>query len=646
MRARSELLVRLVRRLVITLIVGAVFLSAMVPVMARPSAMKLFPHDTLVFARVANAREVGEKFKETSTGRMLADPQLAPFVERLYGGTADLYADRLESTLGVSWQELQQLPQGEVAFGFVARANAKPALLLLVDQGDEGSSARRLLDRAIEIGQEKGGQISTEKIGDVDVTVIRDGDNQDRMFGMFERENTIVVATDASVLRGVLYHWDGGDAGTSSVNAGERAPERDGAAGETSGDDEATLADPSTDEAADDQVEPYVPGPTLSENYNFTSILRNSRRPQDPPPNFIFFADPINLAHEVARDSPGAQFGLSYLPALGLDGLLGIGGSLTLATDQYDDLAHLHVLLDNPRAGVLQVLQFEQGETTPEAFVPREIENYYTGYVNFSTTYDRMVGLGNTIVGDGKLEEQVAKRISEPLGIDFAVDIIANLSGRVTLFSGYEKPARMTSRQHILVVELVDEAKGMETLKTVVNQFAERFEERQFGGVTYYAIRPEEPDDAASEQRPINPFCAIMEGHFFIGGSTKLFEQCVAARDGTVERLADAPEYSRVVDAVGRETSGQKPVVFFLQRSEASLRHVYDLISSEKSREFLEEHAADNALFAALLDALDQNELPPFESLLQYMGAGGGVVYDTDTGYHGISFSLRNDGTR
>src|SRR5688572_21725416 len=174
------------------------------PVAARPSAMKLFPQDTLLFLRVADARKMGERFKETSTGLMLHDPQLQPFIERLYGGTAEFYTDQLEERIGISWDDLQQLPQGEVAFAIVARPAQPPAFLLLVDQGETESAARLLLDRAIEAGVEHGGELSTETIGDVEVTVIREGDDQDKMIGTFQRENTIVVATDANVLRNVL----------------------------------------------------------------------------------------------------------------------------------------------------------------------------------------------------------------------------------------------------------------------------------------------------------------------------------------------------------------------------------------------------------------------------------------------------------
>ena len=178
----------------------------------RPSSMRLFPEDTLVYVRVANAYEFGQALRDSSTGNMLADPQLKPFVEQLFGDAAKIYSEQAEQFMGISWDDLQKLPHGEVAFAVVARETRPPAFLLLADQGDDESVARPLLDRLIKLAGERGADFSTEKIGGVEVTVIRDADDDNRMFGVFERENTIVVATDPNVLRGVLWHWDGGEA--------------------------------------------------------------------------------------------------------------------------------------------------------------------------------------------------------------------------------------------------------------------------------------------------------------------------------------------------------------------------------------------------------------------------------------------------
>ncbi|MEX2092535.1 MAG: hypothetical protein WD971_07645, partial [Pirellulales bacterium] len=66
-------------------------------------------------------------------------------------------------------------------------------------------------------------------------------------------------------------------------------------------------------------------------------------------------------------------------------------------------------------------------------------------------------------------------------------------------------------------------------------------------------------------------------------------------------------------------------------------------LTSEKTKEYLAEHAEGNPFFAALLESLAANELPPFDVIAPYMTPSVGVIYDTDTGFHGISFTLREE---
>jgi hypothetical protein len=597
---------------------------------ARPTAMKLFPEDTLLFLRMRNAKEFAEHVRDSSTGRMARDPQIAPLLEDLYGKASELYAEKAQSVLGISWDDLQKLPQGEVAFGIVARADATPAFLLLVDSGEEGTATRKLLDRGLEVIAEKGAEFSSEKIGDVEVTVARDPERADRQFGVFERENTIVVATDPSVLRNVLWHWD---------NAEDRESASAPAAVEA-----ASTADNSTD--ANTHGSPaaeFVPTRTFAENHKFSTIVRQCRREQDPPPGLVFFADPIGIFREFSRGSTGAQVALGFLPMLGLDGIQAIGGTITAAVPPFEDLQHYHILLDNPRSGVLQLLTFESGDNTPQPFVPQAIENYFTGRWNAPQFYDRLRELIDKLLGAGTFDKQFAEKASKAFESDFRADIIGNLAGRVTLVSAYEKPAHIRSQKYTLIAELVDEARATETLKRIVAAHADNFEERRFGSVTYYAITPEWWRRLEEDQRPFNAFVGIMDGNVFLGGSCTLFEQFIAARDGTIARLADSEDYARVTATLGRETSGLTPIMFMLSRPEESMRHLYDLVTSEKTRQFIEENAEQHPVLAKFAEALKDHQLPPFETIMQYYGPGGGILYDTDTGYHGIAFTLRNE---
>jgi hypothetical protein len=604
----------------------------------RPSAMKLFPEESVVFIRMANAHEFGQRLSKTGTGRMLNDPQLKPFVERIYGDLGTLYTEEAEEKMGISWDDLQNLPKGEVAFGVVARPEDRPALLLLIDQGDEPSVAEKLVDRAFELAGERGAEFTTENIGDVEVTVVRDPERERRQLGIFQRENVIVAATDPDVLRQVLWAWDGADPTNIKKFSRDAKPS-------ARNDDESTTDDAeneSTDDEAEGETE-FIPGRTLAENDRFVSILKSCRREQDPPPQLIFFVDPIELVRGVGRNNGGVQFAMGLLPALGADGLLAVGGATTYATDEYNDMSQFHILLENPRAGVLQLPAFEPGDTSPQPFVPLAVETYMGTHWNLRTTYDRLVALIDKYRYEGATEKFVKEKISEKVGVDVPTEILDNLTGRFTWMIGYEKPVKLRGQQHTIAAELKDvEAMG-ETVKKIMDKYPDVFEERTFGKVTYHAILPPRLREMDEDERPAEPFFAIMDGYLFVGGSCKLFEQCIAARDGTVDRLVDSDDYARATDVLGRETAGQSPVVFSISRYEETVRQWYDLLTSEKTRELIDENKENNKFLSALADALDEHQLPPFEVLAPYLAPGGAIVYDTDNGYHAIGFTLRNE---
>jgi hypothetical protein len=207
---------------------------------------------------------------------------------------------------------------------------------------------------------------------------------------------------------------------------------------------------------------------------------------------------------------------------------------------------------------------------------------------------------------------------------------------------GYEKPAKFRGQQHVLALELKDEASAAETLRAVMSKFPEPFEERRFGQVAYHAIMPEGLKEMEEEQRPAEPCVAIMDNYLFLGSSCNLLERCIAARDGTIDRLVDSEDYARVTEVLGRETAGTAPVMLSISRFEETVRQWYDLLTSERTRELIEENKQDNPVLTALADALDQHKLPPFEALAPYLAPGGAVFYDTDNGYHAIGFTLRN----
>ena len=97
---------------------------------------------------------------------------------------------------------------------------------------------------------------------------------------------------------------------------------------------------------------------------------------------------------------------------------------------------------------------------------------------------------------------------------------------------------------------------------------------------------------------------------------------------------------------VGRETAGTTPFLFSVSLAEPNIRQWYDLLTSPKTREKLDAQKEKSRFFAALSELYDEKKLPPFEVIAPYLGTGGGILYDTDNGYHAISFSLKNEATK
>ncbi len=75
-------------------------------------------------------------------------------------------------------------------------------------------------------------------------------------------------------------------------------------------------------------------------------------------------------------------------------------------------------------------------------------------------------------------------------------------------------------------------------------------------------------------------------------------------------------------------------------RPEEGMRMLYGLVASEQTREGLRRGGENNQFLKSLGKSLDDNPLPPFAVLRQYLAPGGAMVVDDETGIHYMAFSL------
>ena len=582
----------------------------------RPTAMRLFPHETLAFLRVAHGRELYERFRTTGFGQMLDDPEVAPFIQETWAFAGQQFDDNSAEDAGFNWDDLAHVPKGEIAIGVIDRGEADTGVLVLADFDGQQVDVDFLTDKLDERWEKEAMVVERSDVNGEQLTVVRRGNDRASSFGYFVKDTCLVGSNDEVLLEHVLERWAG------------RAP----------------VVEPTedTDEEAVTSGEPLPGERSLAENQHFQAILRECSTQLEEPPQILFYVDPITTMRRVFRGNFGAGMALATFPALGLDGILAVGGTATFATEKWDSLTHVHLLLDNPRSGVLTLLRFKDGDITPPDYVPAKVNGYSTTYMDAPGIYERLIQLVDQFRYEGAFEDSIEANISDQLGIDFREVFINNLAGRASTLTSFNEPGRAVGEQRAICVTLLDPELARKALATIAEDKGE-LEEREFGGLKYYFFTPRFARDRPEEERFMTPSFGVLDDTLIFASSTSLMEVLIETHQGTRPRLADSIEYKVIQSRVERLTRGRQLALFYYDNPAEAIRHWYDLSQADSTRDNLANWGENSAAAAGFLDVLERNELPPFEVIQKYLVPKGGYLLDTDTGLHFMIFDFRQE---
>ena len=229
---------------------------------------------------IADVRDLVARFQNTATGKMSQDPQLKPFIQRVYGAANEAMAEA-KDRIGLSLPELLDLPQGELTVALVAPEGARPEVVALLDVGDRMSSARKVIDRAIEALDKSGSKKTEETIDGTKLVVYDTNGGGIRQVVLFEKDNTVCFSSNLAIIKAMLAVWSGKQ------------------------------------------------GRTLADNDRYATIASRCRGAADQPPQIMVYADPVAFLKSMAMENPGMAMTVAMLPVLGVDGLLGVGASMT-----------------------------------------------------------------------------------------------------------------------------------------------------------------------------------------------------------------------------------------------------------------------------------------------------------------------------
>src|SRR6267378_630397 len=144
---------------------------------AIPPAEKLLPDDTLVLLTVPDFTKLREIYKSAPQGQFWNDPAIKPFRDKFVSKWQEEFVKPLERELKVKFDDYTSLPQGQVTFaltqnGWQGNDEQLMGLLVLVDTKDKSGQLKTNLSELRKKWVDAGKTIKTEKIRDIEFSVI------------------------------------------------------------------------------------------------------------------------------------------------------------------------------------------------------------------------------------------------------------------------------------------------------------------------------------------------------------------------------------------------------------------------------------------------------------------------------------------
>lgn len=558
---------------------------------ARAPAPRLLPEKTVLYVGVPNTQELVKRFLNSSLGRMSQDPQLQPLVRHFYNQVVEATAEPTKR-LGLSLNDLLAIPQGEVAFALVAVEDQTPVPVFLLDSGEEVARLRLLLQNSMQLLEKAGGRKVEENVAGAQVVSYEGLGQRGQKVTFCEKDGVLVASLSPEIVKSILAAWDGGSE-------------------------------------------------TLAQNYKFSAITRRCGGTKGEEAQIIAFADPIAIYRAAAQGNPAMQIGLAMLPTLGLDGLSAIGVSYCFDAGQLDSIVHAHLLLDNPRTGIVELLALESGDTTPENWVPADIVQYMTLHWNFQRSYKTAGKLFDSFRGEGSFAQEVERRILEPTGVDVGKELLPNLDGRVSYMTWIERPVTINSQAWAVGLKIKDAAAVGKLLETVFSKNGNQLSRQATSTYQYYQTivgdQPAEP--GPGPRRPQITF-GVLDNYLVIADRPSLYQKLIATLEKPDDSLGKTLDYKLVASRITRRAGSAKPGMISFDRAEEGMRYLHELAASDSGRERMRQQQF-NPLFRTLNSALEANPLPPYAVIEQYLAPGGALMTDDETGLHYTAFSLR-----
>ena len=595
-----------------------------------PAAPQIFPEDTIAYIRIDNVDEVRSDWGDSQLGRMLADPELRPFVEETYAIAAEAF-DKIGEQFGVSLDELLAIPTGQVA------AAAMPARftdeqLDAIDEAsaDEDPESEEAIRRRIRQKRRRQNAIAG-------LFVIEAGENLDELLDLIERLG------EGAKKNGFVSRKSDRD----GITLHRYLPPRPGRPPLEYFASEGTLVFGIGHETASlalDHLQGRSDEPVLAQRSEFVSLLSRCTGEETTRPQTTMFLDPYHLIERLVKRGGAAGFVWPIIEDLGLKRLRGMAASSFRGGETFEDITHFHIGINPPRDGFFGVLRPEDvEEIAPPSWVSDDVTSYSTVGWNFPVTYDNAGKIVTRFMGGRPFEEVVDAPVQKAFDVSVRDDVLPNLSGRYVTVRWLQRPVKFNSMIQIHALHLSNPDAIRNVLEKVRNKQPSALRPTTKHGYTVYQLGPEQNRQWPDSMRPMQWSVSLVDDWILYSDSDECRDHLLQTAAGSRERLSGNVDYDIVTGQLSGMLAGETPFMVSYVRGEEFLRQGYELVKSDQARDFLARRGEENPLLAKLAELLRRDQLPDFDKLRKYFAPAGSFMYDEPGGIHWASYTLRGD---
>jgi hypothetical protein len=444
---------------------------------AAPAFAKAAPEDTIAFVTIRNLPAFQQHLKADPLYAIWQEPSVQKFLEKPIENLKQKLTET-EGKAGVKFDEIWSLFHGQVALVVTDEPENpnEPAVVLMVDVGSDGERAMSLMALL---------QAASNRSADAPKdTAVEETYEGSKLIHIHSADDQNAEGHTTYGLAGEVFLLSNSDPAVKRTIRFLKAPP------------EKSLATTAPYQAV---LEKLSPDADLVGYGNISQLLSAAKKHQ-----------PEKWSDDQRQQS------LQVLDALGLNGLDGVGLSMTIGAEF--DTVRFFAQTAGERKGIVKILMPPPGELHSGAEAPADAATFTTVRFDPAGIFDEIQKIlstaqPQTMAMFNAAMDSMSKKIGEPF--DLRKDILSIFGPRLAVYSRYEPPAQpalnsaegLNASQQVIMVDIASKAafRGMwDKLSKVAPELAAQFQMREYlGQQMYVQASPGSPQPPPEGQKTV-----------------------------------------------------------------------------------------------------------------------------------------------